>query len=78
MTTHHVCISVRGYVLGSDHDLISLFQLQGRRLSPREARELLLEQLAQGREVLPIGPACEGFDYSGGGCPGHPTEVDRG
>jgi hypothetical protein len=32
-------------------------------------RDALFDELAKGREVLPMGP-CEGFDYKTG-CPGH-------
>ena len=36
-----------------------------------EIREVLFDQLAMGREVLPIGKPCPGWDYKTG-CPGHP------
>jgi hypothetical protein len=52
-----------------------------RSMSPQEAREYLFDQLAQGREVLPISAGCgnpcarngcAGFNYGEqGGCPGH-------
>jgi hypothetical protein len=35
-----------------------------------ELRSSLMDELAMGHEVLPLGGACEGFDYKQG-CPGH-------
>lgn len=70
-TIHHVCLSVRGYLAGPDSDLRKLFRRDGKFLTPREAREVLMQHLAEGREVLPIGEPCEGFDFKGNGCPGH-------
>lgn len=77
---YHVCLSVRGFIVGPDKDLLNLFldPDSGRRLAPPEARNLLMDQLKAGREVLPFGPPCEGFDYSGGGCPGHDVEAPHG
>ncbi len=76
--THHVGLSVRGFLAGPDRDLEGLFKREdGHVLTPREAREHLMDQLLEGRRVLPIGPPCEGFDYAGGGCPGHLSEVPR-
>lgn len=72
---HHVCLSVRAYLDGFDSSLRRLFKHpNGRWFAPREARQLLGEELAKGHTVLPFGPACEGFDYSGNGCPGHPVD----
>jgi hypothetical protein len=41
----------------------------GRECTADEAKDHLLEALAQGKEVLPFGPPCQGFDFSGGGNP---------
>lgn len=50
----------------------------GRKLTGAQCREALLDALSEGKECLPIGPACDGFDYKAG-CPGHPiTEADSG
>lgn len=49
----------------------------GRMLSPREVQDYLFDQLAMGHEVIPIGVPCEGFDHSGGGCPGHTLDKDK-
>jgi hypothetical protein len=43
----------------------------GRLMTPDEARNHLLDELARGHELIPVG-ACDDFDYSaGGGCRGH-------
>jgi hypothetical protein len=39
-------------------------------LSVAELRQALMDELAQGHEVLPMSAECEGFDYKKG-CPGH-------
>lgn len=74
----HSCMSVRGALLNwSDAQFQGLFtDDNGMPLSARAAKAELLDELAKGHVVIPLGPACEGFDYSGGGCPGHPTPED--
>ena len=69
----HCCLSVRGVLMNwSDQQFKGVFKSDdGTPLSAREAKETLLDELSKGHEVIPFGPACEGFDYSGGGCPGH-------
>lgn len=47
----------------------------GSKATVDEAVAYLCSQLAMGREFIPIGEPCEGFDYSGGGCTGHESEV---
>lgn len=42
----------------------------GSTYSPNELKLAFMDELAKGREVIPIGE-CEGFDYKTG-CPGHP------
>ena len=74
MKTMHMCQSVRGALRNwkaADWRGVMTDTETGRTLSPDEVREFLLDQLAQGHEVIPLGPPCEGFDYSGDGCPGH-------
>jgi hypothetical protein len=73
-TTHHVCISVSGALRNfkprewrncvTDDD--------GNYVTPEVFREYLLQCQAEGKDVIPFGKPCEGFDYTGGGCPGHP------
>ena len=74
-TNYHVCLHVRGALKNMKRrELARLFNhADGRALTADEARDHLLDQLSQGREVLPFGEPCEGFDYSGRGCPGHPS-----
>ncbi len=77
---HHLHISVRGMLASAtDRELDGLFTdtETGRSLSALEARHGLMDHLAHGREVIPLGKPCDGFDYSGKGCPGHPIEADR-
>jgi hypothetical protein len=71
-TTMHVSLSVRGFLTGPDKDCRDLFKRDGRTLTPREAKAVLSEYLAQGYEVLPFGEPCEGWDKVNG-CPGHPA-----
>ena len=72
-TIRHMCLSVRGVLLNwSDSQLEGVFKHDdGRPMTPQEAKATLLDELAKGHEVIPCGPACEGFDFTGGGCPGH-------
>ncbi len=69
--TLHTTLSVRGALGMSKRELKRLFrQSDGRYLSADEAREHLMDELAQGHERLPLGEPCEGFDHKSG-CPGH-------
>ncbi len=74
--TLHMCLSVRGALMNwTAKDFRTLFtRSDGRRATDAEAKSYLLDELAKGHEVIPMGEPCEGFDYSGGGCPGHPQE----
>lgn len=78
----HMCLNVRGALLNmTDRELMSMFTHDdGRKMTAIEARNALMDELAQGHEVIPFGDACDGFDYSGGGCPGHEkfSDVDNG
>lgn len=73
--TFHYCLDVRGAIMWPDKKLRRMVADEnGDFLPPRETRAWLMDQLAQGRDVLPIGKACDGFDYKSG-CPGHPVAV---
>jgi hypothetical protein len=74
MKTIHMSLSVRGALKwpaklqrqlcrGMTHD-------DGRKFSRDDFRDWLLDALAHGFELLPMGPPCEGFDPKSG-CPGH-------
>ena len=71
--TVHMSLSVRGALKNMTRkELAGMFTHDdGRRMTADEARDALMDELAKGHEVIPFGPSCEGFDYSGGGCPGH-------
>jgi len=72
-TTHvHMCVDIAGILRQSDKMLGNLFMDEGRHRRGKEVREWLKLQLAQGKRVLPMGKACEGFSYQTG-CPGHPA-----
>lgn len=67
--TVHMCLSVRGAITMPDRDLKGWIRDDdGKLLSPGDARNALMDELAKGREVIPMGEACEGFDYVTG-CP---------
>lgn len=73
----HSCLNVRGVLMNwSDDRLEGVFTTDaGQPMSAQEAKAELLEWLSQGREVIPLSSKpCEGFDYKGGGCPGHEVE----
>ncbi|RIA19020.1 hypothetical protein DFO63_4138 [Stenotrophomonas sp. AG209] len=79
---YHVHLDVAGALSNmTDQDLDGLFQRNppGEPVTAAEARRVLADHLASGRKVIPLAP-CEGFDYTGTGCPGHVTadEVDHG
>lgn len=71
--TFHIHLSVRGALRDfSKRQLKGIFRLEGgRECTADEAKDRLLEALAQGKEVLLFGPPCGGFDFAGSGCPGH-------
>lgn len=76
VTRHfHMALNVRGALKNwRARDFRGLFQDdRGRTLSPAEAKDELLDQLEQGRKVIPLCRVedCPDFDYSGKGCPGH-------
>lgn len=70
--TFHMVLDIRGCLANwSPRDMRGMFKHDdGRVMDPREARNVLVDELAKGRRVLPIGDECEGFDYQNG-CPGH-------
>lgn len=71
--TFHIHLSVRGALRDfSKRHLKGMFRHgDGTKCTADEAKDHLLEALAQGKEVLPFGPPCDGFDFAGNGCPGH-------
>jgi hypothetical protein len=74
----HCHISVRGFLGASDSELgrmlSSVMKPGGERFaSVHEFRHALMDDLAKGREALPVGEPCDGFDFKTG-CPGHQVE----
>lgn len=75
MSIRHMRISVRGSLRRSIRELEqawsgAITDDAGKVLTTGlEIQSFFMDQLAQGREYLPMGE-CEGFDYKTG-CPGH-------
>lgn len=66
----HMCVDIRGVLRWPDRQLAGMFtDDDGRKMKGHEVRDKLLDCLAEGKKVLPMGQ-CEGFDYQTG-CPGH-------
>jgi hypothetical protein len=71
----HMCLDVRGALANwSDREMRGVFKDNGRTLTPREAKEFLMDEIAKGHRVIPIGD-CDAFDFETG-CPGHPVDDD--
>lgn len=72
--TIHVCLSVRGALRWDKRQMRQatkwITPTAGGRYTVEQLREALMDELAQGHEVIPYGAECEGFDYKTG-CPGH-------
>ena len=74
MTTRHMRLDIRGCLKNTAYpsgfrDLVR--DDDGNTLSPEDAREWLLDELAKGHKFLPVSD-CEGFSFETG-CPGHET-----
>lgn len=81
---------VRGFLKTAQfpRDYTRMFTDEGRTLSPEEARDHLMDELAAGHEKIPCDarcgnpcqePGCAGFDYGeNGGCPGSVVPDDDG
>ncbi|UVM24896.1 MULTISPECIES: hypothetical protein [unclassified Pseudomonas] len=69
--TFHIHLSVRGALRDfSKRQLRGMFQhADGTKCSADEAKDHLLKRWPRAKEVLPFGPPCEGFDFTGNGCP---------
>jgi len=71
-STQHMCMSIEGCLRNHKGRKIKIFEDEnGNILSDKKAREYLAECQEKGWKVIPIIEPCEGFDYFGGGCPGH-------
>jgi len=75
-TIHHMCMSIEGCLRNHKGRKIKIFNNEdGSQTSDKDARAFLAECQAKGWKVIPMGEACEGFDYFGHGCPGHEKPV---
>ncbi len=56
--TVHMCLDIKGALLNwSDREFVNVFKDDdGRPMAPREAKMMLLDMLADGVKVIPIGP----------------------
>lgn len=72
MTHSHMCIHVRGAITNfKAREWKGVVKRDdGTVLTTAEVKEWLLDELAKGRRVIPMGKPCEGFSYETG-CPGH-------
>lgn len=69
--TMHVHWDIRGLLQWPKRKLRGfLVDERGRKASADEVREWLLDRLAEGKKILPVGEPCEGFSFETG-CPGH-------
>ncbi len=77
--TIHMSFSVRGGLFWDDDEWrenIAFFSDDnGKKMTIEQAKTALMDELAQGREVIPLG-ACDNFDYLEG-CLGHETIDDE-
>ena len=74
----HMCMSVRG-ALNWDKKTMKRnakgFKTNdGRPMTADQVREALMDELAKGHEVIPLGE-CDNFDFKTG-CKGHPEEAN--
>jgi hypothetical protein len=76
---YHLCLDVRGALHNwSDRELRGAFRHDdGRPMSPHEAKDALMDEIAKGHKVIPT-CECNNFDYQRG-CQGHEetTEVSQ-
>jgi hypothetical protein len=74
----HLSINIEGILKVFKKKKIDIFTHDdGLPMSDKQARKHLAECLVKGWTVLPASPLCVGFDYTGGGCPGHEVAVDK-
>lgn len=69
----HLCIDLEGVRGWNNKDLERLFTSGGEKLTAKEIREWIDEQLAKNIRVIPYGERCDNFDDVKG-CMGHVGE----
>ena len=69
----HASLDVRSYLKAPKKSLRGLFKHPSgtRRMTPEEARDVLMDELAHGHDFIPFGH-CDNFDFKSG-CKGHPS-----
>lgn len=76
-TRYHMSLSVRGALNWPKAEMRrlakSMTKPDGSALTPEQAREALMDELAKGHEVVPIGIVCDNWDWKEG-CKGHRAE----
>jgi hypothetical protein len=83
-TRRHMCININGLLrqYGTPgkkgyKSMSGLLEEDGRKLSDQECRIYLHNCQVKGWKVIPCSGECEGFDYFGHGCPGHPITKEE-
>ena len=90
-TQMYLSLDIEGFISAARFpDGYRIFdRTDGTEMSPVEARTFLAIELAKGRKVIPCSSECSapckhsasgctGFDYKGGGCPGHRVDDAQG
>lgn len=73
-------LNLEGLLRNHKNKKINIFDKdEGGQASDKEARQYVQECLNKGWKVIPLGgeDCCEGFDFFGGGCPGHPVIEEK-
>lgn len=83
----HMCLDVRGALktlMKSRAKRSAFTDTGGQPMTRMQAIDGLMDELSKGHEVVPMHKGCDspcrnsakckGFDFKGGGCPGHPVE----
>lgn len=75
----HTSLDIRGCLHNwTDRQMVGMFKHDdGRVMTAREAKDVLMDELAKGHRFLPVGGDCDNFDYVNGGCQGHAV-IDDG
>jgi hypothetical protein len=77
-TLYHMSLSVRGALNWPKREMRRLakclIKSDGSKMTPEEARNALMDQLALGHEQIPIGDRCDNWDWKEG-CLGHRVQL---
>lgn len=69
--SYHLCLDVRGALMNwTDREMKGVFlHDDGRKMTPREAKMFLMDEIAKGHKVIPV-CQCDNFSFETG-CEGH-------